>query len=55
MADREGLTALHFITLRLCEVRFAVEIIFSLALDGQSNPVLRRGSHPSLAGMVLAR
>ncbi len=53
MADREGLTPLHFIALRLCWVRFAEGMVCSLALTLQSNPVLRRGSHPSLAGMVI--
>ncbi len=43
MADREGLTTLHFIALRLCGVRFAEGVIFSLALDGQSNPLLCKG------------
>jgi len=43
MAEREGLTPLHFIPLRLCGVRFAEGMIFSLAPNRQSNPVLRKG------------
>ena len=49
---QRGIDYAHFISLRLCGMRFAGEMICLLTLTWQSNPVLRRGYHPSLAGML---
>ena len=49
---QRGIDYAHFISLRLCRMRFAGEMICLLTLTWQSNPVLRRSSHPSLAEML---
>ncbi len=41
--------------LRPCGVRFAEGMVFSLVLEVQSNPVLCRSPHPSLAEMEIRR